>query len=640
MKISRFIPWLTGLFVFFVYLFTLAPSVIQIDSGELTAVQMMAGIAHPTGYPLFTILGYLWSLIPLPFSGVFQMNLLAAIFCSIAAAVFVKTMLYVFENLEYFKTVKSVKQKKSRKNKSSEEKKPVVLPQLYFVVSSVTAGLILAFSRTFWFQSTSVEVYSLHLMLILLIIFFLIQAFIKGSDKIADKYWLTFSFFLALGFTNHMTTLLILTGTAYLYFHKYRFNMASFKRLGLMIALFLVVLTVVYSYLPVRASAQPLLNWGNPVDLERILRHISGKQYQVWLFTSTESAKKQLMYFLNNLPSEFTFMLLPALLGLIFTASYAKKFFVFLLITFLTTVLYSINYDINDIDSYFLLAYISLSFFSAFAVLKAFELFYKSASGYKTVIFAVLSLLIIHFYLNIKNVDQSGNFIYEDYTRSILNSVPEGSIIFGYQWDYFISPSYYFQFIENEKRETAVIDKELLRRSWYFNQIDVTYPGVLDGVRNEIKLFKDALVPFEREENYNAQLLENLYRRIMTGLVETNFGKREFYLSPEIVENEMQRKEFVLPEGYSIVPDLFLFKVVKGSGEYIPASDPDFIIRFPSEQNRYTEFIERITGSMLTRRAIYEMQFNRREQALKYINKIKTDLPGYPIHPDLSAAIN
>ena len=49
---------LTAFFVFVVYLFTIAPSVVQIDSGELAAVQITLGIAHPTGYPLFTIIGY------------------------------------------------------------------------------------------------------------------------------------------------------------------------------------------------------------------------------------------------------------------------------------------------------------------------------------------------------------------------------------------------------------------------------------------------------------------------------------------------------------------------------------------------------------------------------------------------------
>ena len=77
---------LTGFISFVLYLLTIAPSVIQIDTGELAAVQCTLGIAHPTGYPLFTILGYVFSLLPLPVTKIFQMNLLAALYCSAAVS--------------------------------------------------------------------------------------------------------------------------------------------------------------------------------------------------------------------------------------------------------------------------------------------------------------------------------------------------------------------------------------------------------------------------------------------------------------------------------------------------------------------------------------------------------------------------
>ena len=63
----KYYSLIAGLLVAIVYLFTIAPSVIQIDSGELAAVQTTLGIAHPTGYPLFTIIGYLFLKLPLPF---------------------------------------------------------------------------------------------------------------------------------------------------------------------------------------------------------------------------------------------------------------------------------------------------------------------------------------------------------------------------------------------------------------------------------------------------------------------------------------------------------------------------------------------------------------------------------------------
>jgi len=64
---KKYYAVLTGLVVFIVYVTTLAPSVVEIDSGELATVQVLLGIAHPTGYPLFTLLGHLFSLLPFHF---------------------------------------------------------------------------------------------------------------------------------------------------------------------------------------------------------------------------------------------------------------------------------------------------------------------------------------------------------------------------------------------------------------------------------------------------------------------------------------------------------------------------------------------------------------------------------------------
>ncbi|MFN3695676.1 MAG: protein O-mannosyl-transferase family, partial [Ignavibacterium sp.] len=336
-------------------------------------VQAIPGIAHPTGYPLFTMLGYLFSLLPLPFTKIYQLNLLAALYSAAAAGIFTFTSKFILDNLNSFKTVKL--QKTRKKTKVKTEVEFIELNENQKIIFSVIAGLTLAFSKTFWFQSTSVEVYSLHLLLISLIILFLLKAFVQDStEKFSLRNpWIVFALGLALGFSNHMTTLLILPGTAYLYFNKERFTSQSFRRLILMIFSFLILLVVIYSYLPLRASQNPQLNWGNPVDPERILRHISGFQYQVWLFSSTEAAKKQLEYFITNLPSEYFLTLLIAAIGLIISFIKAKKFFIFNLITFITAVVYSINYDISDIDSYFLLAYISLAFFNLFGLMKIYQ---------------------------------------------------------------------------------------------------------------------------------------------------------------------------------------------------------------------------------------------------------------------------
>ena len=116
----------------------------------------------------------------------------------------------------------------------------------------------------------------------------------------------------------------------------------------------------------------------------------------------------------------------------------------------------------------------------------------------------------------------------------------------------------------------------------------------------------------------------------MTGLVETNIDERDFYIAPELYQNEMQRGEFNLPQGYTLVPDNLLFKVVKGD-EYVPASDPDFEIRFSDKKNYYLERIENFTGFMLLNRVNYELQNGKVERAKVYMRKLKKILPDYTI---------
>jgi hypothetical protein len=646
MKLAKkYFYLITGFFVFIIYLFSLAPSVVQIDSGELAAVQATLGIAHPTGYPLFTIIGYIFSFIPLPFTKIYQLNLLAALFCSAGIAVFVYTAKLLLDNLNLFSSakVKIEKTKKNKKKSKNVDKKKdraeTVLTETVKYIIAIAAGLILAFSETYWLQSTSVEVYSLHILLMNIIILYLVKAFLhveKESGKNNLKYWLIFSAFLALGFTNHMTTLLIIPGVAYLYFSKNKFTKAGFKNILIMLAVFFPILILIYSYLPVRAAQNPILNWGNPTDFEKLLRHITGKQYQVWLFASSAAAKKQLIHFIETLPGQFSISLLLSIAGLFTSFIYARKIFVFLIITFLFTVFYSINYEIHDIDTYFLLAYISLAYFAVFGLLKLFKMYGKNK------IILPLSITVIfiavQFVMNVNKTNQDGIYTYEDYTQTILNSVSQESVIFSYQWDYFISASYYFQYVENYRQDVAVVDKELLRRSWYFDQLNRNYPFLFEELEDVVTKFRTALLPFERSENFNANLLESLYRSLMTGLVATNINERDFYVAPELFQGEMQRGEFTLPPGYKLVPDNLLFKVVKGD-EYVPASDPDFEIRFSDKKNYYLERIEYFTGFMLLNRVNYELQFGKVKRAKVYLQKLKKILPDYSIPISLKSLL-
>lgn len=615
---------ITSLLVFIVYIFTLAPSVVQIDSGELAAVQKTLGIAHPTGYPLFTILGYIFLKLPLPFTAIYKANLLAALWCTLGIYFFVKSAQLLLQNanLEI-----QDKKTKAKKNQITE---PEQNDLIKIILPSVAGGFLLAFSKTFWMQSTSVEVYSLQIFLFNLITFVALSAFFNEKNKI--KHWIFVAITLALGFSNHMTTLLILPLIAVLFFGKEKFNSTAIKRIAIMLAVFFPILILFYLYLPLRASSNPAINWGNVINGENFWRHFTGKQYQVWLFSSLDSAKKQLTYFLENLPSEFVYLgLIIAIIGIFSSLKYSEKIFAAFLLTFIFSVFYSINYDIVDIDSYFLLSYIMLGFFGVFGFLKITAMI-KFQPG--VIISICILSILLEAAVTFGKVDQSGNKTFEDYTLTILNNADPHSVIFSYEWDYFVSPSYYFQYAEGIRKDVAIIDKELLRRSWYYNQMNRNYAGVIKNIKPEINGFLEALKPFERNEQFDSALLEKYYRAIMTKLISENAGSKSFYIGLELFQSEMQRGEFSLPAGYQLVPDLCMLKIVKGK-DYVPAKDPDFIIRPPKNGNKYTDNILNFACSSLVYRAQYELIYNKKDRAKLYIGKIKRDYPDFRIPSDV-----
>jgi len=609
---KHFYAQITSLFVFIIYLTTMASTVIHLDAGELAAVQSTLGIAHPTGYPLFTLVGFLFTKILFPFRQINVLNLLAAIYCALAVWVFIKLIYLILNNLPS----QSEKTKENISFNLDEKQKLLV---------ASTVGLIIGLSKTFWTQSTSVEVYSLHLLLISLILFFTVTAFLSGLRK----HWYFVAVFLALGFSNHMTTILLIPGIAFLFFKQNGIKKESFLLIIKMLIIFFPILLVFYSYLPLRAIQEPTINWGNPIDLERILRHVSGKQYQVWIFSSFDAAKKQFIYFINSLPLEFGYIgLVIALVGIPLFIKHSKTIGIFFLVNFVSAVSYSINYDIADIDSYFLLAFVSLALFSIFGII-----FILHKIPYKFSVIVILIPLIM-LTINYGNVTKRGNYVFEDYTKSILNDVDENSIVFSYLWDYFVSPSYYFQYVENYRDDVVVIDKELLRRSWYYNQLENDFPNVMKQVNPEVSAFLEAVNPFEQDEPFNSQFIEQRYRELMTALVSANIRERNFYITPELFQNEMQTGAFQLPAGFTIVPMQYVFEVVKNDGKYVPA-EFNGKIRFTDNPGYYESNIKNFVASMIVYRTMYELQYNNLNKAKALYKKVRTEFPDYRVPQNL-----
>ena len=81
----------TGLVAFFVYLWTVAPNVTLLDSGEFIVAAQHFGVAHPPAYPLWTLLVWFFQLLPLG-NAAWEINLFSSV-CG-GLSVTVGTMLF------------------------------------------------------------------------------------------------------------------------------------------------------------------------------------------------------------------------------------------------------------------------------------------------------------------------------------------------------------------------------------------------------------------------------------------------------------------------------------------------------------------------------------------------------------------
>ncbi len=570
------------LIIFSCYLGTLAPTVGFIDSGELSTVALTLGIAHPTGYPLFTISSKVFSMIPIADEVIVRLNIYSALLTSLAAVVF------FFFSIELFKYCK-------KENNNT-------------LIASSFSVLVLAFSKTFWTQAVAIEVYSLHLLLITLVLFVFAKS-INTNDK---KVWTLFAFLVGLSFTNHLTTILLAPGLLFWFFAEYGFHKNTFKKITYLISPFFVGLSV-YFYLPIRASQYPLMNWGNPQTLEKFWWHFTGKQFRVWMFTSSNAAKKQLNYFFENLSNEFFFVILiVASVGFFVLLFSSRRVFVFSVLLFVSCVLYAINYDIHDIDSYFLLAFISFAILVGVAVQKIVENI-KGTTGSIIGLALLIGLVGVQYYTAYKKVDQKNNYLVEDYSSNILLNLPKNSIVLSYQWDYFVSASYYLQHIKNIRPDVVVLDKELFRRSWYLVQLEKMYPTVMNKSIQEIELFQKELYKFEHELPYDFSTIEGRYTFLLKSFIEKN-DSVSFYVTPEI------EPQYTI--GYNRIPEGVLFRLAKDT-IYSALEYPKIQFRNFLGSDVYSTQIKKLTIDGLIRREVYEKSFGKDSLANLYHQKAR-----------------
>ena len=227
-----------------VYLRTMAPTITfhhyGADSGDLVTAAINLGVPHPTGYPLYTLLAHLFT--RLPGEPARNVSLLSALSGALAVGV----VFWVAYRLIA----------------GHESGGPLAM------VAAFSAAGVLGFGQLLWSQATIAEVYSLNALWAAAMLAALL---VPGP---ARPY--TVAFLCGLGLAHHLTAIWVLPAL-WPYAGTVRRWLSPRRVLALLLCA--VPGLLAYLYIPLRARAHPVPNWGLASNLSGLLWLVSGEAY-------------------------------------------------------------------------------------------------------------------------------------------------------------------------------------------------------------------------------------------------------------------------------------------------------------------------------------------------------------------------
>jgi len=594
------------IFNLIIYLSTLSPTVQFIDSGELAVVCAKLGIAHPTGYPIYTILGRIFTLLPVK-DIIFRVNLMSL-------------LVVCFSNLILFFVILKIIEPPFEK-----KKREAVEGSHYKIWAAFLATLIFSFTPTLWSQATSNEVYSLNVLFYSLIIILLLLwrsnlRRLKGDgDPSRERIFFLLVFLYGLSFGNHMSTILLFPALIFFVIATQGWSVFDSKKIILSLLLFILGLSI-YIYLPIRSSQATLLDWGNPETWSTFKRHVTGWQYQVWMFSeSLEKLFSNFENFVGLFFRQFPIWFLPLpLLGVYELFSKDRKILIFLLIFFFANIFYGINYDIPDIDPYFLSSFLINSILIGAGLCSLFQIIQKLRIKkviWYGIIFCFILLPFIILKKNYFEADKSKNYFAYDFASNLMGSVKKDAILLTDVWDHY-SPWLYLRYIELKRPDVTYLDKELCRRSWYFDYVKMSHPGLFRTSQEEIKKFIKEVYPFENQLSFDPYVIQEAYVNMLNSFLVKNHEQNPIY--DDLVRQTKIGKTFVkIPEG--------LVYSLKDSVGYYPFDFPDFLLRGIKDERIYKDDRSLNTLKqyplMIDARINYLTYFNQKTEALKLKEK-------------------
>ncbi len=454
-------PAILGASLLPVYLATLAPGLSWAnygsDGGDLITAAATGGVPHPTGYPLYLVLARLFQLLPVG-SLAFRTNLMSAL-ATVGAALAVYAIVVAFAS-----------------------------GARHSWLAGLASGYAFGLAPLVWSQALITEVYALQSLLVALLLALYAREPRNFPPGILDGLR---GGLLGLAMGNHLTTLLfvpaaLLVGSLR---RTERTHAASerspgksleFDRAALLRQLlgFAAGLSI-YLILPLRAAAQPPVNWGNVVTLDRLWWLVSGQLYQsYYLGASWLEAGPRLQEMAALLLRQFGApAVLLGLAGLVVFWNPSRLHSLTIWIA-VTQTGFTLLYSSGDAQLYLIPAFLCFAIWIGMGLSGLMRQFNPRSS-----LATVALFLLVPGYFAVRSlaawsqVDASHDLRAEAFGREILSAAPRGAILFA-EGDEAVFALWYFHFALGERPDVVVAAQDLVHFGWYEECLRDTYPAI------------------------------------------------------------------------------------------------------------------------------------------------------------------
>jgi len=352
---NRFDPILVFVLSLILYLLTLPKSVLPGDSGELIAASRTLSVAHPPGYPLYLMLGKIFSSVIAWGSMAQRYNLLSAVLVAV-------TLALVYTLLADLRV-----------------RRPI----------AISVCLALGTLEAFWLQATTAEVYALNGLFTTL----LLLVAVRGR-RFGQRSFLIIGITGGLALSHHLSMIYPLICALGVLTIGLRIKPTA-RTLALSIVLGLIGLSA-WLYIPIRASLDPPLVWGRTDTLSGFLSHITAQGYRWRLRQFALIARSSdSIEFMGVIARHAGLPLaILALAGLVMGVWKKRIVLAFAALVALFGVHYAM-YSIPDIDSHIFPALIGMGILAGFAVEHIARLASRSFARGATLVTICAFLLLI-----------------------------------------------------------------------------------------------------------------------------------------------------------------------------------------------------------------------------------------------------